>query len=241
MSDCARIRDQLEAYVDGELATARARALEAHVVGNGVGSVGCWECQRRLRSARQLRQALRSLPSAACPDAVVERALAAVRGSEVLGGPEALGGSEQRRRLELVPAPAIVPPDGSERARSEPRFTGTTWRWAWMGVAAAGLLFFATGSLERVGIRWGVGDRTGALATTAEPVVVPPPSEADLAEAHEQARWALAVVASVGRRSALVVRDEVMVAEVLQPSTRAVLQALDPLAATTDRLLHGKL
>jgi hypothetical protein len=51
----------------------------------------------------------------------------------------------------------------------------------------------------------------------------------ELSRATEEARWALAYVASIGKRSALTLRDEIVGRNIVGPSARALQHALDPL------------
>lgn len=53
-------REQISAYVDGELSAAETRALEAHLA-------GCAACQQELAELRQLRALLRALPAPLAP------------------------------------------------------------------------------------------------------------------------------------------------------------------------------
>jgi anti-sigma factor RsiW len=88
---CARFRETLEAYLDGDLPPAeaeRARAhLEAEAPPNDAGDVpGCAACRREVRRATRLRVALRGLPAEACPDGVAARVLAVAREEAALRG-----------------------------------------------------------------------------------------------------------------------------------------------------------
>ncbi len=65
---CTAIREQLEAFIDGELAPESARAVTAHVA-------VCAACERERERALAVRDGLRSLPQWDAPD----RVLAAVR------------------------------------------------------------------------------------------------------------------------------------------------------------------
>lgn len=53
-------REQLSAYLDGELAGSERKLLEAHLV-------DCTACQRELAELRQVRKLLRALPTPALP------------------------------------------------------------------------------------------------------------------------------------------------------------------------------
>jgi negative regulator of sigma E activity len=58
--DWDKRREQLSAYLDGELAERERKPLEAHLV-------NCTDCQRELAELRQVRQLLHALPTPALP------------------------------------------------------------------------------------------------------------------------------------------------------------------------------
>jgi hypothetical protein len=81
---CARFREALEAYLDGDLTPAEAALAHAHLeteapAGEGTGAPGCAGCRREVRRATRLREELRALPAEACPDGVAARVLAVAR------------------------------------------------------------------------------------------------------------------------------------------------------------------
>lgn len=255
--DCARVLELLEAYVDQELPPPEAQALEAHVLGSGgPGGVGCWECQRRLRAARRLQRALRSLPTISCPEEVVERALAELRADPEGVADEAREHGASARavpELQLVRSGATERHEETAGAASPDRGSADVSAkahavlWTWLGVAAAVLLSVA-GAL----VFWSSPSETGRVhrvdtLQTAQPLpsglqqqaIAQDLSDEEVVEALEQARLALAVVASVSRRSALLIRDQVMVGEVLQPTAHALALALDPVTSSTSKLLYG--
>jgi anti-sigma factor RsiW len=55
-----------------------------------------------------------------------------------------------------------------------------------------------------------------------------PVSEAELAQAEVQIRWVMAHLGEIGRRTGMTVRDEVLEARVVEPTTQAVERALAP-------------
>ena len=67
MNPCA-LTDQLDAYLDGDLAPAETRAFEAH-------AGACPACTAELALARRLQGALRALPAEPCPYEVFQGAL----------------------------------------------------------------------------------------------------------------------------------------------------------------------
>lgn len=67
MNPCAHT-DQLDAYLDGDLAPAETRAFEAH-------AGACPACAAELALARRLQGALRALPAEPCPYEVFQGAL----------------------------------------------------------------------------------------------------------------------------------------------------------------------
>jgi anti-sigma factor (TIGR02949 family) len=67
MSECAAVRDQLDAYQDGELDADHASALERHLA-------GCRDCARAHEAGLQLRQVLRQVaPYHVAPPALRRR------------------------------------------------------------------------------------------------------------------------------------------------------------------------
>src|SRR5919199_1642583 len=56
----AHVRDELSAYLDGELAPAARQAVDEHLA-------ACAECRAELESLRQTRDLLRALPPVAPP------------------------------------------------------------------------------------------------------------------------------------------------------------------------------
>lgn len=69
---CRRTEVLLEAYLDGELRSARRAALEKHLA-------GCFACSQEMEHARRVRTSLRDLPPRFCDDAVMQRVLDRVR------------------------------------------------------------------------------------------------------------------------------------------------------------------
>jgi anti-sigma factor RsiW len=203
--DCRVAAGTLDAYLDGDLEVAEAKALEAHLATGDAGRV-CATCARALDEARRLRDALRALPTRVYPQARVERAITLAR-EEVPRGTE-------REDVPLARA---------EHWHERPSSTLLPWL-----ALAASLLVVAI--LVRVSLL----DLTSAPSTASSPSVHSLSDEevastSEVAAASEQARWALSYVAAVSRRSARVLRDDVLVDEVVGPSARALGRSLDPL------------
>lgn len=69
---CAHITDQLSAWVDGELATEAAHAVDTHLA-------TCATCQARAHAMRALKHAIARLPSREPPPGAVQARLEALR------------------------------------------------------------------------------------------------------------------------------------------------------------------
>jgi hypothetical protein len=74
MNPCA-LTDQLDAYLDGDLAPEASRAFEAH-------AARCPACADELALAERLQAALRATPAAPCPDDVWAATLARIARAE---------------------------------------------------------------------------------------------------------------------------------------------------------------
>ncbi len=74
---CADVIERLEAYVDGDLSTMEAAAVEAHLEGGGSPGGGrtgsCPACAAELRLALAVRRELRSLPELDASAATVRK------------------------------------------------------------------------------------------------------------------------------------------------------------------------
>lgn len=66
--DCARVRDQLDAWLDGELSSSSSDALKQHLT-------ACAACEAELRLERRIRSALSSCPQFDTPPRVIETIL----------------------------------------------------------------------------------------------------------------------------------------------------------------------
>lgn len=66
--DCARVRDQLDAWLDGELSSSSSDALQQHLI-------ACAACEAELRLERRIRSALSSCPQFDTPPRVIETIL----------------------------------------------------------------------------------------------------------------------------------------------------------------------
>lgn len=71
MSTCRHIATMLTAYAGGELSAFERRRVEAHLE-------ACAACRQELHRERRLRERMRALPPAVCPDRVVAAITAAV-------------------------------------------------------------------------------------------------------------------------------------------------------------------
>lgn len=128
------------------------------------------------------------------------------------------------RSLPLEPCPDEVVERVLAIARSEPRPTAALSRWRPAAAAAhwvrLGALAAAAAALLWLGVR-----------AVSEPEPRPESVQADLysaeelARAEEELRLALSYVAAISRRSALTLRDDVLVGEVLEPSADALERA----------------
>ena len=93
---------QLDAYLDGELATIDARELEAHLA-------QCPECARFRQERLQLRAAITArVPVFPAPDALRERVRTAVRAASRARAPGRFGAPVVWRSLALAASLAVV-------------------------------------------------------------------------------------------------------------------------------------
>jgi len=93
---------QLDAYLDGELATIDARELEAHLA-------QCPECARFRQERLELRAAITArVPVFPAPDALRERVRTAVRAASRARAPGRLGAPALWRSLALAASLAVV-------------------------------------------------------------------------------------------------------------------------------------
>ncbi|MEA2600418.1 MAG: hypothetical protein QOF89_1410 [Acidobacteriota bacterium] len=159
---CDEALDLLEPYVDGDLPTAVADCLRAHLE-------TCRSCAGELALARRIQSELRSLPQLDCPPEILER----------------------------------VRSQGGEVVPFRPRRTGLPLRIA----AAAAMLVLSLGG--------------GALFVHFQQQPRQP-SAAEIAQATQEARYALAYIGKVSRRAGLDVRDDVLARRLVRPATRSV-------------------
>ncbi|HVS65430.1 MAG TPA: zf-HC2 domain-containing protein [Thermoanaerobaculia bacterium] len=242
--DCAQVLDRLEAYLDGDLPAAEAALVRAHVEGPPAGRAHalpaqearahtreeprCARCAEQLELARRLRQALRALPQEECRQQVVDRAFAIARAE----GTEANGSAATSPRRHA--------PANDDAAPASP--AASWWTTAAIAAAAALLLVLGLFGLARLlpedaaSTRAAVADPDveGAADPTAQP------DADDIERATAEARLALAYVASVGRHSALVLRDEVVADSIVAPSARALQRAIEPLRRSPDAGASGE-
>ena len=93
---------QLDAYLDGELATVDARELEAHLA-------QCPECARFRQGRLELRAAITArVPVLPAPDALRERVQTALRAASRVRAPRRFGAPVVWRSLALVASLAVV-------------------------------------------------------------------------------------------------------------------------------------
>lgn len=130
------------------------------------------------------------------------------------------------RRLPAEPCPDEVVARVLAVARREPSGAGArTLRWRPAAAGAAhwlrlGALAAAAAALLWLGVR-----AVDGPAPRAESVQADLYSAEELARAEEELRLALSYVAAISRRSALTLRDDVLVGEVLEPSADALERA----------------
>ena len=97
--NCKRVEERLEAWIDGDLAPAEARELEAHLERHA-------PCAQRASLARAVRAGLRALPERDAPAALVARIKVAAHGGggRIVHGPW----GRLRRPLALLVASLAV-------------------------------------------------------------------------------------------------------------------------------------
>lgn len=227
---CDRVRDWIDPYLDAleepdgpaerdadaGLDPARREALEAH-------AADCPDCRSELALARRLRRELRlGLPILSCPPEVTDEVM-------------------RIAAAEAEAAREVEPPEPHGRSTPWARWTGRLSAWLDGGLlrpalAAAALVLLALAGplLYRSVIAPGadgpgtVADATeapdGARATDpAEGAELGAQySEAEIAEAEDQARMILAYVASVGRDAGRAVQEDVFDAGIVRPTRQVV-------------------
>ena len=77
-SRCGWVQENLDAYLEQELASDQHRQLEAHLE-------HCPDCRQELTLAQSLQAALHDLPEKACPSAIRATVLARARGNRLFG------------------------------------------------------------------------------------------------------------------------------------------------------------
>ncbi len=199
------IRERIEPFLDDELDPNETERVEAHLE-------GCALCSAELDEARRVRDALRELPLVDCPQRVVESVLSTA--------------AEERPSSEPLPSEPLRPrggwtrtgakPGASLSARSEslssrpprtrsPRTQSPRTQGLWL--VAATVLFALIG----VGLLW---DRTSRVPAQRLSVARSEPTveltAAELAQAEQDARIALALFAQVSDRVGRIVQEEVI-------------------------------
>ena len=175
---CDEIQERLEAFVDGELEAGTAAAIEAHLA-------GCEACAAEHSLTEAVRRELRALPELDAPPAVLGRVL-----------------SEAGR-------------DRFRPAETRPTRSG---RPAWAAWAAAAFTAVVLGAAMLLGPSRqpsppdvgpapdaSLADAMSADAMSPDAVAADPEA---VARATEEARFALAYVARISRRTGLKLRDD---------------------------------
>ncbi len=173
-TSCEAALEQLEAFVDGDLAAVEAAVVEAHLS-------GCGDCTAEHALALAVRRELRAFPELDAPSAVL---------AEISRGAER---ARFRRRVRVWQRPV--------RTRA-------------VAAVFAALVIGA-------GLWWG--------RLLQAPVEHPPLADAAaVAQATEEARYALAYLTRVHRRAGLKLRDDLFVERVARPSARSLARSLSP-------------
>lgn len=213
---CARIRESLDPYLDGDLSAHEAAGLEAHLS-------RCPACRDELDLARELATALRAgIPLLACPPRVTAEVLRVAREEVASGAARGEAGERRQRRA------------GSDLGGRLRRWLGGGGRLrpALLGAALA-LLLVAPPLLYRALVPGGSpahgAGPAGAvpMAATgrgpASGVAIPETlSPEELARADREARLVLAYVAAIGRDASRSLRDEVFTDGIVRPAREAV-------------------
>lgn len=211
---CERVREWIDPLLDGDLERPREEALDAHLA-------DCPDCRSELALVRRLREALREgLPMLSCPPEV---------SAEVLRIAREEAGARPRA--------------GARRRAGRPARGGTAGRWAaWLAgggvlrpalvAAALVLLLLAAPVLYRSVVPSDAVAPAGT-AERAQGGGEPSFSDAEVAEAEEQARLVLAYVASVGRDAGRAVQGDVLDPGIVRP-TRRVMEGLQAAGAGLD-------
>lgn len=209
--------DRLEAYVDGELPAAESERLEAIVAQDAVAA-------RKLELARRVRDELAAAERPSCPPGVTRAVLALAR-AEAAGRKaerdRAIGRPAAMRRPDAPAArPARLRALWNGRSRSAGR---RNVRTVWTEVLRPSL---ATAALVALVVAAAL---IGRVPTTPprDPPATAEATPAEVRQALADARWALAYVSDIGRRTGRSIRQEVLEERVAAPVQRAVGTALD--------------
>jgi len=211
---CAEVLERLEAFIDGELETAACAGVEAHLA-------MCPACRGEEQLARRVQEELRTLGELDAPGPVMQaiREAAAVEASR-LGVEPALRGVRRSA-------------DGRHSWRIGPR--------PWLAAAAAVLLGIALALALGPWRRAGTGPvreahQTDSAVVTAGPAGPAEPSAAEVAAARSQARLALSMVATVGRRAGQELQRDVVVRQLLRPAIQSLERWHDPIEPSRSNL-----
>lgn len=168
---CEEVRQQIEAFLDGELPAAATTQIRSHLD-------SCPACAAQVHLANEVQNELHALPELDTPAPVLQQILdqtTRTRRQE----------SSRISWLDLWPRPA------------------------WAALAAAGLV-----------LALGLGILT---QRPADPVQ---PDQAAIAQATDEARYALARTGLLTRKAGLVIRDRTLRDEVAAPTRRGLSRVL---------------
>lgn len=202
--NCESALDRLEAYVDGDLEDPRRLAIATHLE-------SCPSCAAEHRLAVAVQTGLRQLPELDPPVDLIADILQQAELSR--SGRPGLLSWRPRRRV----GPQLVAPQRALSRRNP----------LCRGLLAAAILATAVigGGLV---VNWGmVTDSRSDPNSTHDVASQPPtPDPAEIAQATSEARYALAYLSRVSRKTGLELKNDLLIERLARPTARSLTRSL---------------
>ncbi len=193
---CENVLDTLEDYIDGEFDDHRKSVVTAHLE-------GCPTCAAEHRLAIAVQSGLRQLPEVDAPAAILQELL---------------------QQAEPRPAKLL-----SWRSRSLSESYGDarhpkTPRRVMLAAAVLAIAMLGWGLLLDWGPVFGPESASKALPNLASQPSIP--DQAKIAQATEEARFALAYLSRVSRRTGLELKQDLLADHLVRPAARGLARSL---------------